>query len=223
MVHWRASGDGQASSIGTAIFGMELLGERSLAEIPRTALSGLLCSSPPADMAALRSPPAPATLSTRVFVKNLPKYLKEDRLRKHFEEKGTITDCKILKTPYGESRRIGYIGYTTSEEAEEAVRYYNRTFIDTSRISVELSKPQDDSTLPRPWSAYSKGSSKYNKRHGIKPEPKKTQKGGEAKDNVVRSLYEEVLLKHKDDPRFAEFLQVMAPRARNKAWANDDL
>ena len=36
-------------------------------------------------------------MSSRLFVKNLPKHITEDRLRKHFSQKGTVTDVKILK------------------------------------------------------------------------------------------------------------------------------
>ncbi|KAJ1911504.1 Multiple RNA-binding domain-containing protein 1 [Mycoemilia scoparia] len=146
-------------------------------------------------------------------------------MREHFSAKGNITDCKILKNNYGESRRIGFVGYKTPEEAEAAVKYFNRSFIDTSRITVELSKPKGDPNLPRPWSVYSEGSTKYNKRHGIKPTPKKdvASNDNDQENNVIKSLYEEVLEKHKDNPKFAEFLQVMAPRAKSKTWANDDL
>lgn len=37
------------------------------------------------------------SMSSRLFVKNLPKHITEDRLRKHFSQKGTVTDVKILK------------------------------------------------------------------------------------------------------------------------------
>ena len=37
---------------------------------------------------------------SRLVVKNIPKTITNDRLRKYFEEKGQVTDVKILKTPY---------------------------------------------------------------------------------------------------------------------------
>ena len=42
-----------------------------------------------------------------------------------------------------------------------AIKHFNRTFIDTSRIFVEVSKRPGDEDLGRPWSRYSKGSSRY--------------------------------------------------------------
>ena len=36
-------------------------------------------------------------MSTRLFVKNIPKHVSEDRLKQFFSQKGTVTDVKILK------------------------------------------------------------------------------------------------------------------------------
>jgi hypothetical protein len=37
---------------------------------------------------------------SRILVKNIPKHLKEDRLKQIFSAKGEITDVKILRTKY---------------------------------------------------------------------------------------------------------------------------
>ena len=58
----------------------------------------------------------------------------------------------------GRSRRFGFIGYRNEEEAQQAVDYFNKTFIDTMRITVELAKAVGAEDLPRAWSRYSKGS-----------------------------------------------------------------
>lgn len=39
-------------------------------------------------------------MSSRLFVKNIPKHVTEERLRKHFSQKGVVTDVKILKRKY---------------------------------------------------------------------------------------------------------------------------
>ncbi|KAJ8437191.1 hypothetical protein Cgig2_007541 [Carnegiea gigantea] len=75
---------------------------------------------------------------SRILVKNLPQYVKEDRLREHFSQTGEVTDAKLMRTIDGKSRRFAFIGYRTEEEAEEAVRYFNKSYLDTSRIVCEV-------------------------------------------------------------------------------------
>jgi len=103
--------------------------------------------------------------SSRVMVRGLPKHLTEERFREHFGKLGPVTDAKIVKTKDGRSRMFGFIGYRNPEEARRAVEYFNGTFVDTSRVRVELAKPVGDPTLDRPWSRYSKGSSRYAALH----------------------------------------------------------
>ena len=59
------------------------------------------------------------------------------------------------------SRKFGFVGFKTEQEAAAARKYFNNTFIDTSKIMVDFAKPQDDPSIERPWSKYSKGSSAY--------------------------------------------------------------
>jgi multiple RNA-binding domain-containing protein 1 len=42
-----------------------------------------------------QEPPPP---TSRICVKNLPKYVDEARLREHFAAKGEVTDAKIMRT-----------------------------------------------------------------------------------------------------------------------------
>jgi multiple RNA-binding domain-containing protein 1 len=74
--------------------------------------------------------------SSRIFVRNLPPSLSDDEFRAHFSKGRQITDSKFLS-----HRRIGYVGYKTSEEAVQAVKYFNKSFIRMSRIAVELARP----------------------------------------------------------------------------------
>ncbi|KAJ2841131.1 Multiple RNA-binding domain-containing protein 1, partial [Coemansia erecta] len=166
-------------------------------------------------------------MSSRIVVKNLPKHITDERFREHFSSKGEVTDSRLIYAEGGRFRRFGYIGFRSEEDAKEAQRYFDGTFIDTSRIVVEIAKPFGDATLPRAWSVYTKGSTLYNKTHGIndklateKEDAKNKEK--EKSQRAIRNLYEELLAENQDDPRFKEFLQVMAPRANNRTWANDD-
>ena len=55
----------------------------------------------------------------------------------------------------GTSRQFGFVGFRTVEEAEHAVKYFNRTFIGTARIAVEFAEKYGSGGLARPWSKYS--------------------------------------------------------------------
>ncbi|ORX74678.1 RNA-binding domain-containing protein [Linderina pennispora] len=158
-------------------------------------------------------------MSSRIIVKNLPKNYSEERFREHFSSKGEVTDARLMHNAQGDFRRFGYIG------PKAALRYFNNTFIDTSKIVVEEARPYGDAALPRPWSVYTKGTTLYNRAHGIDPneEKKKVQADDKQRSQrAIRTLYEEILAGNQDDPRFKEFLQAMAPRAKNKTWTNDD-
>lgn len=74
--------------------------------------------------------------SSRIFVRGLPPNLTSDEFRKHFSKQAVITDAKCI--PH---RRIGYVGFKSPEDAAKAVKYYNKTFIRTTRIEVEVARP----------------------------------------------------------------------------------
>ncbi|KAG1750420.1 uncharacterized protein EDB91DRAFT_1107297 [Suillus paluster] len=91
---------------------------------------------------------------SRLIVKNLPAYLTPDRLRNHFEQKGappgTITDVKVSLKPDGTSRRFGFVGFKTDQEATAARDWFDRTFVDSTRINVMVVEGAKDAPAPRP-------------------------------------------------------------------------
>ncbi|KAI0321148.1 hypothetical protein OF83DRAFT_381854 [Amylostereum chailletii] len=74
---------------------------------------------------------------SRLIVKNLPAYVTQDRLQQHFSQAkapvGTITDIKVALKRDGSSRRFGFVGYKTGEEAVQAQQWFDKTFIDLTR------------------------------------------------------------------------------------------
>ncbi|KAE9450705.1 hypothetical protein C3L33_17393, partial [Rhododendron williamsianum] len=82
---------------------------------------------------------------SRLCVKNLPKNVNEKRLREFFSQKGEVTDAKIMRTKDGNSRQFGFVGYRTEGEAEEAVKYFNNSYLDTSRVVCESKEKWSDS------------------------------------------------------------------------------
>ena len=85
---------------------------------------------------------------SRLIIKNLPPYLTPDALRKHFSKNTasnssssktfTLTDAKVAYKPDGTSRRFGFVGFKTEKEAEEAKQWFDKSFIDSMRINVEV-------------------------------------------------------------------------------------
>jgi multiple RNA-binding domain-containing protein 1 len=136
--------------------------------------------------------------SSRIIVKNLPKNYSDDRFKLHFE-KFSVTDAKIIKNKFGKSRQFGYVGFKTPQEAAEAVAYFNQSYIDTSKIQVDLAKAFGDANIPRPWSKYSKVSS-FFKESAVKKDKKKSEKSEKSK-------------------KLNEFLKVIQA---SKPWSNDD-
>ena len=74
--------------------------------------------------------------TSRVFVQGLPPNLSSEDFQKHFSKISRTTDTKLF--PH---RRIGYVGYSSHDEACRAVKYFNKSYIRMSRIKAELAKP----------------------------------------------------------------------------------
>mmetsp|Transcript_3809 Transcript_3809/g.4468 ORF Transcript_3809/g.4468 Transcript_3809/m.4468 type:complete len:747 (+) Transcript_3809:208-2448(+) len=150
--------------------------------------------------------------TSRLCVKNIPKYVDEEQLKKHFHtcfktsgSSGVITDVKILKTKDGRPRKIAFIGFKESKDAITAQKYFNKSFFDTSKLSVEVALPYGDIKLSRPWSKHSKNA----------------QKEADEAD-APNSNLKTVKKATKKDKKLQEFLLLMQPRSKSQFWANDD-
>ncbi|KAF7803955.1 multiple RNA-binding domain-containing protein 1 [Senna tora] len=165
------------------------------------------------------------SILSRIYVKNLPKYVAEDRLREFFSQKGELTDCLLIfllhlvifRTRDGKSRQFGFIGFHTEHEAEEALKYFNRSYLDTHRITCEVARKVGDPNIPPSWSRYSR-----KKDEKVAQDGKKHAENGSVakKKGVGKNLKESIDI---DDPQLQEFLQVTEPRSKSKMWANDTL
>jgi multiple RNA-binding domain-containing protein 1 len=90
--------------------------------------------------------------STRLIVKNIPRYFTSDHLRDTFSSTGDVTDSKVMFKPNGKSRGFGFVGFRTIEAAQHALSYFNGTFVDTRRITVEFAKAIGDPSLDTSFS-----------------------------------------------------------------------
>eukprot|EP00804_Cyclotella_cryptica_P003228 CCRYP_010471-RA/>CCRYP_010471-RA protein AED:0.31 eAED:0.31 QI:168/1/1/1/1/1/2/2028/893 len=195
-------------------------------------------------MTTQQSPPSSST--TRICIKNLPPSFDESKVKHHLQSNMSsliLTDCKMLKTKEGRSRKIAFVGFKDSEMAEKAVSYFDRTFALTSRLSVSLAFSKKDGPPPseeyRPWSKHSVGSSRNQKSQG-KPELNKLngkQSTDKTDENMGDDAHHSQHVEESEQIRKKreEFLSAMGVSAsskdkkgkeavsKSKFWANDDV
>ncbi|XP_033748627.1 probable RNA-binding protein 19 [Pecten maximus] len=169
---------------------------------------------------------------SRIIIKNLPNKIKEERLRSIFGKNGLITDCSMKFTKDGRFRKFAFIGFRSDEEAQHAIGHFNETFIDTSKITVEVASDLGDARKPRSWSRYAADSSAYQKTKASKV--KEAEVAGHGRDEKVtpkqkkekkktakEKALEEMLGDLKDDPGFEEFMAAHKRTGKKTVWDND--
>ncbi|KKY35336.1 putative pre-rrna processing protein [Diaporthe ampelina] len=135
--------------------------------------------------------------SSRLFVKNLPPSITEADFRKHFATGGReVTDIKLIS-----KRRIGYVGYKTPDDAAKAVKFFNRSYIRLSKISVEIARPISDPSLP---TAKKTAPRVQNKLPTPEPEPRAKEADAIGKKRKREGVDE-------SDPKLKEYLDMMRP------------
>src|SRR5579862_2247979 len=99
-------------------------------------------------------------MSTRIIIKNLPNNITPSRLKQHFSSSQSgnaffaaeVTDAKLITdAKSGKSRGFAFVGYRTVEDAEKAVEWFNGTFVDMRKISVEIARRAGDESLGQSW------------------------------------------------------------------------
>lgn len=110
------------------------------------------------------------------------------------------------------------MGYSSEAEAQAAIKHFDNTCIQTSRVRVESCAALGSEEKPQSWSKYAKDSKKNLdklKEAEAEADKSKEKKNDKKKQNKV----DEILGKHKDDPAFQEFMQ--AHDKTRSLWAND--
>eukprot|EP01138_Halocafeteria_seosinensis_P002857 gb/GECG01002918.1/.p1 GENE.gb/GECG01002918.1/~~gb/GECG01002918.1/.p1 ORF type:complete len:897 (+),score=177.71 gb/GECG01002918.1/:1-2691(+) len=170
-----------------------------------------------------------ASFSSRVCVKQLPKYVDEQRLKDHFQAKGTITDVKLLRKKDGRSRQLAFVGFRTPEEAQTVVEYFDKSRIDTTPIRVEFAKKigEDERAKSDKAKALAKQRQHPNAANSdIMGDATKGQASGSRfSDQHLQTIINLASEKGIDiqGEQFREFLSVMKSRKQSKAWGNDDM
>jgi multiple RNA-binding domain-containing protein 1 len=159
------------------------------------------------------------TGSSRIIVKNIGKTTTESHLRDLFNRKGEVTDVRIQKTKSGKSREFAFIGFRTEQQATDAQRYFNNTFIQTSRITVDIAKSIHDPTLlVSSKSRHTKQKLEKQKILLKKENEMNSKKGKEFDENKEMNKPGN----ERQERAKAEFLQVMKSRRSGNVWGNDD-
>ncbi|KAG1676579.1 putative RNA-binding protein 19 [Nymphon striatum] len=155
-------------------------------------------------------PPPPSSF-------NLNGNIKEKRLLKLFNDKGgTITDIQLKYGKDGTFRQFAFIGFTKIEQATEAINHFNGTFIDTSKITVELCSEFGDADKPKSWSKHSKKASNNQNESQIKNKSDKKKNEIEKKVSMVNEG------DLKNDPQFKEFMKIHHDVNDQRIWGNDE-
>ncbi|TWU75322.1 Multiple RNA-binding domain-containing protein 1 [Metarhizium rileyi] len=154
--------------------------------------------------------------TSRIFIKGLPPKITEAEFRKHFSAGNReVTDIKLIP-----QRRIGYVGYKSADDAARAVKYFNRSYIRMSKISVESARPISDPAL-------SKG---HNGSRNLDAQRDHSAPLSTS-DRDVNSKKRKRESQENTDPKLREFLQVMrsgregavADQSNDTAGADDML
>ncbi|CAK4074031.1 unnamed protein product [Aphanomyces euteiches] len=78
-----------------------------------------------------------------LYVKNLDDQLTDEELREAFAPVGTITSCRIMRDPAGNSRGFGFVCFATPEEATKAVTEMSGKLISGKPIYVALAQRKE--------------------------------------------------------------------------------
>ncbi|KAK1748882.1 RNA-binding protein [Skeletonema marinoi] len=175
--------------------------------------------------------------STRICIKNVPPSFDEAKLKSYLQSGQPslkLTDCKLLKTKDGRSRKIAFVGFKTHDMAQTAVSYFDRSFALTSRLGVSFAfSKKDGKDDYRPWSKHSAGSSRNQK-----DKRRSSNYGMERLNRTAIRHEEESQAQSADEPEHIrrkreEFLSAMgittsknkndkSTVSKSKFWANDD-
>ena len=184
------------------------------------------------------------TPTSRLCLKNLPAHYTEADITTHFSTlpDTQLTDVRLMRTPDGRSRKFAFVGLRTAEEADRVRRYYDRNYIEMSRIDVQFALEKGSGGLERAWSKYSKDSSRHaaqqqsqqQQEEGKEPthtatngKNSATNKQSKPSKDPLTSLISSVLPSDKaasltSDPLFHDYMQAMGGTKKAKFWENDD-
>ena len=98
-------------------------------------------------------------MSKKLFVGGLSWSTTDDRLKKAFEEYGTIRDAKVIADhDTGRSRGFAFVTFSEAAGARSALREMNGASLDGRLIRVSEARDRRDSDMDTNRTRYSSGS-----------------------------------------------------------------
>lgn len=104
--------------------------------------------------------------------------------------------------------------YSSSEEAERAVRHFDKTFIDTSRIEVQFASKVGDDSMAH---------SRTHKLRASTTGPASDAQAQRPSNQLSQDLALLKKLKSGDDQDLKAFASSLRNRSQTQVWANDDV
>lgn len=152
-----------------------------------------------------------------MIVKNLPHGADDQKLRQHFSAKHPVTDVKLMKTRDGKSRRFGFVGFKNETDAEDAVKYFNDSYMGSSKILVQVAKSFSDDSLVS-WKEKKRRAQEAEQLRELKRQ-KKIQEEQDRKKNKKKDIFGD-----ETDENLKEYLELYGNRQANtQSWKNDDV
>jgi multiple RNA-binding domain-containing protein 1 len=158
---------------------------------------------------------------TRVFVSGLPPHYTSEQLGAHFAGRYQITDSVVIP-----GRRIGFVGFRNYTLAKNAVKYFDKSYIRMSKISVEIAKPVD---FHREVNAEPESHSKNDP--AAQPHQTSLRTTASSKPNSAFTPYDSVITMTSNKRKRAdmqeqskemmEYMRVMQPKTKS-TWANGE-
>lgn len=84
-------------------------------------------------------------MSTKLYVGGISYNTKEDSLKDHFSQAGTVTSVAIITDKMtGRSKGFGFVEMETEDEAKSAIEMFNGKELDGRQLTVNEARPKED-------------------------------------------------------------------------------
>jgi RNA recognition motif-containing protein len=94
-----------------------------------------------------------STMSSKIYVGNLPYSVTDASLRNNFAEFGGVSSAKVMMDrDTGQSKGFGFVEMASAEVAQAAITALHGMSVDGRSIVVSLARPREDRGTPGTYS-----------------------------------------------------------------------